>query len=378
MGGFRSTCTCIRVAGLGSRWHKPVVNGCSSCRRGRCKVSHEVYFIDVSFIDHNPFQPRAATDPDQLRELAQDILSKCEMLPDTVGLMQLPVVRHSPVHEERYELLFGHRRLEAFKLLAPSTPIYAWMPCLIQDVSNEEMIATAWAENAVRLDLSLIEEAEYIVRLMDDFGWTMKRTCDLLGIPIGTGSNLVRLLRLPDEIKQAMHAGKISKAIGLELLRLPSFDTPEARSILATAATSTYTEVHRRVNQFAKGGDRRFNDTAFEDVVAPAAQALADALADGHDGAWLLVLRKLGVRDPDVNGDVRVAVAERVLRMGLSRSRDTRSVKREIVNTLEDADVESPWNKTAMVKVDQFLHWRMGRNGQAKPVTNNSLGSGQC
>lgn len=344
-------------------------------------MSHEIYFIDVSLIDHNPFQPRGTIDQAALQELAQDIFDKCEMLPDTQGLMQPPIVRHNPANEERYQLLFGHRRLEAFKLLAETTPIYAWMPCLIEDVSNEQMIATAWAENAVRLDLSLIEEVEYIVRLMDDFGWTMKRTCELLGIPFGTGSNLVRLLRLPDDIKQAMHAGKISKSTGIDLLRLPSFDTPEARAILADAATSTYTEVRRRVDQVTRTGYTRADPKSYADLVAPAAQALADALADGHEGAWLLVLRRLmKTKESDLDDfdDTRLAVANRVLRMGLGRSDDTRGVKRALTDILEAADIEPPWNKVAMVQVDQFLRWRMSKNGKSRPTPNMTLGSGSC
>lgn len=335
-------------------------------------MSNQLFFIDVSLIDHNPFQPRMTIDPVALRALAQDIFDKREMLPDTVGLMQPPIVRHSPIDEERYQLLFGHRRLEAFKLLAATTPAYAWMPCLIEDVSNEQMIATAWAENAVRLDLSLIEEAEYIVRLMDDFGWTMSRTCELLGIPQGTGSNLVRLLRLPPDIKQAMHEGKISRSSGLELRRLQDVDTPEARAILADAARSTFTEIRRRVDQVARKGYTRADPKAYEDLVGLAAQALADALADGDNGAWQLVLKRLmKAKESDLDDidDARLAVADRVLRMGLGRSDDTRGVKRALVDMLEDADIEPPWNRAAMVRVDQYLHWKMdkvGKNGRSR------------
>lgn len=335
-------------------------------------MSQDIHFIDISLIDHNPFQPRGTIDPVALRELAQDIYSKREMLPDTAGLMQLPMIRHNPADEERYQVLFGHRRLEAFRLLAETTPAYAYMPCMIEDVSNEQMIATAWSENAVRLDLSLIEEAEYIVRLMDDFGWTMTRTADLLGIPLGTASNLVRLLKLPDDIKRAMQAGKITKSMGLELLRLPSFDTPKARAILANAmANQSYTQVRRQIDKIVKKRTYiRANDDSYADIVDPAARALADALSEDHEGAWLLVLRKLGVKDPDVD-NVRLAVAERILRMGIDRINDTRGVKRALTNILENADIEPPWNKVAMGQVDQFLRWRMSKDGQTQKTTAN-------
>lgn len=332
-------------------------------------MSHEVYFIDISVIDHNPFQPRGAIDPVALQELAQDIYSKREMLPDTAGLMQPPIVRHNPVDEERYQLLFGHRRLEAFRLLAQTTPIYAWLPCLIEDVSNEEMIAVAWAENSQRQDLTIIEEAEYVVHLMDDFGWTLKSTAELLGIAHGTLSNTVRLAKLPVDVKARLQAARVSRAICMELLRLPSFDTPEAQALLAEVTSMRWTQVKQRVDNIVavRDGYNRQDPKSFDDLVAPAAQALADALAEGDQGAWLLLLRrlmKIGESDIEDIDDARLAVAERVLRTGIRRVNDTRSVKRALVDMLEDADVESPWNRAAMVKADQFLRWRMDKVGQ--------------
>lgn len=340
-------------------------------------MSHEVYFIDISVIDHNPFQPRGTIDPVALQELAQDIYSKREMLPDTAGLMQPPIVRHNPVDEERYQLLFGHRRLEAFRLLAQTTPIYAWLPCLIEDVSNEEMIAVAWAENSQRQDLTIIEEAEYVVHLMDDLGWSLKSTAKLLGIAHGTVSNTVRLAKLPADVKARLQADRVSRSICMELLRLPSFDTPEAQALLAeitSMRSMRWTQVKQRVDNIVAVRDsyNRQDPKSFDDLVAPAAQALADALAEGDQGAWLLVLRRLmKISESDIGDidDARLAVAERVLRMGIRRVNDTRSVKRALVDMLEDADVESPWNRAAMVKADEFLRWRtnkVGQNGRSR------------
>lgn len=335
-------------------------------------MSHEVYFIDISVIDHNPFQPRGTIDPVALQELAQDIYSKREMLPDTAGLMQPPIVRHNPVDEERYQLLFGHRRLEAFRLLAQTTPIYAWLPCLIEDVSNEEMIAVAWAENSQRQDLTIIEEAEYVVHLMDDLGWSLKSTAKLLGIAHGTVSNTVRLAKLPADVKARLQADRVSRSICMELLRLPSFDTPEAQALLAeitSMRSMRWTQVKQRVDNIVAVRDsyNRQDPKSFDDLVAPAAQALADALAENHEGAWLLLLRAVGMKDRDVDlDDARLAVAERVLRNTIGGKEDTRSVKRALTGLLESIDIEPPWNKVAMVQVDQFLRWRMSKNGKTQ------------
>lgn len=332
-------------------------------------MSQDIHFIDISLIDHNPFQPRGTIDPVALRELAQDIVSRRHALPDTLGLMQPPSVRHHPADDGRYQLVFGHRRLEAFKLLAQDMGEYAYMPVMVLDIDDSEMIGVAWAENSQRQDLTIIEEAEYCVRLMDDFGWTLKSTAELLGIAFGTLSNTVRLAKLPTDVKARLQADRVSRAICMELLRLPSLDTPEAQALLAEVTALRWTQVNQRVNNIvaARDGYNRQDPKAFDDLVAPAAQALADALAEGDQGAWQLVLQrlmKIGENDLEDIDDARLAVAEHVLRMGLRRVNDTRSVKRALVDMLEKADIESPWNRAAMVKADQFLRWRMDKVSQ--------------
>jgi ParB family chromosome partitioning protein len=331
-------------------------------------VSQEIHFIDVSLIDHNPWQPRGEIDPVTLQELADDIKLRCYALPDTFGLMQPPSVRHHPSEHERYQLLFGHRRLEAFRLLAGTHPQYAYMPVIVVNVDDTEMISAAWHENVQRQDMTIIEEADYIVRLMDDYGWTLRETSELLGIPGGTLSNTIRLAKLPAGVKAQLSQAKASRAVCLELLRLSSFETPEAQALLADAASMRWSQVKQRVDNINKAGVRGEVEMvdAYDELVTEAAHVLSEALLGDVEGAWQLLLRVLGERDRAADVDeARLEVSKRVLRKAVGRVRgqdNGRAMKRALADALNDADLEPPWNRRAMQQVDTFLRWRT--NGQ--------------
>lgn len=331
-------------------------------------MSQEIHFIDVSLIDHNPWQPRGEIDSGELQVLAQHIAGQRYALPDTLGLLQPPSARRHPNESDRYQLLFGHRRLEAFRLLAETLPEYAYMPLMVVDVDDTEMISAAWHENMQRQDMTIIEEAEYIVRLMDDYGWTLRETSELLGIPGGTLSNTIRLAKLPADVKAQLGKGRASRTVCLELLRLPSFETPEAQALLADAASMRWSQVKQRVDNINKGGVRGEVEMvdAYDELVTEAAHVLSEALLGDVEGAWQLLLRALGERDRAADVDeARLEVSKRVLRKAIGRVRgqdNGRAMKRALADALNDADLEPPWNRRAMQQVDTFLRWRT--NGQ--------------
>jgi len=195
--------------------------------------------IPLELIDPNPYQPRQSHDNDALMRLARGIRLKRELLPDTCGLMQVPIARQLPAEGEeggRYQLAFGHRRLEAFKynnsreaggetlddgeIVFPSKHDWSKMPLEIVDLSDEEMYDFAARENGDREDLNPIEKARSILEAQNTFGWNLARAASAHGLTKSAGSNLTRLLQLPDAVQQMLVEDAISQRHARELVRL--------------------------------------------------------------------------------------------------------------------------------------------------------------
>jgi ParB family chromosome partitioning protein len=138
--------------------------------------------VDIHLIDPNPHQPRAAMDPTALRELAASIRSS--------GILQPVILR--PVDGGRYQLVAGHRRTEAAKLVGLER-----IPALLRKDSTEEQQAE-WAliENIQRQDLNPIERAKAYRSYVDQFQLTHTQAAEKLGEDRATISNFLRLLDL--------------------------------------------------------------------------------------------------------------------------------------------------------------------------------------
>ena len=109
--------------------------------------NNRVYQIDLDLIDPNPWQPRLTTDPADIEDLAQNI--------DELGLLQEPLLRPSG---DRYQSAFGHRRIEAVRLLVSRGK---WnrkgLPARLQEMSDRDMAYVALSENTKRRDISPLE-----------------------------------------------------------------------------------------------------------------------------------------------------------------------------------------------------------------------------
>ena len=192
--------------------------------------------------------PLAGLAADNILSLSKDILSRKTALPDTLGLLQLPAGRviqkdGHPLTRSLYalrgdankyldqfgytiQLAYGHNRLAAFRLLSQTDPAYNNLPLEVVLLTDEQMATAAWAENAQRQDLSPIEEAEAIHRMMDSFGWSQTKIAGELHLSRPAVSNKLRLLRLEDDARQAVLTGAITERQALAIL--PALDLPEA------------------------------------------------------------------------------------------------------------------------------------------------------
>ena len=161
--------------------------------------------IPLDKIRPNPHQPRLHFDMTALQELSDSIKQS--------GVLQPIVLRASSV--TGYEIVAGERRVRASKLAGKTT-----IPAIVRQLSEEEMIELAILENLQREDLTALEEAEAYSMMMDKLDLTQSEVAERLGKSRPHITNSLRLLKLPDQVKDMLNQDKISMGIARTLLGL--------------------------------------------------------------------------------------------------------------------------------------------------------------
>jgi ParB family chromosome partitioning protein len=118
-------------------------------------------------------------------------------------------------HEDGYEVVAGERRLRAAKAIGLEE-----IPVIIKNVTDREALVLALVENIQREELNAIEEAQGFKRLMEEFNFTQESVAEAIGKDRSTVTNLLRLLRLPEEIQKQVADAKISMGHARALLSL--------------------------------------------------------------------------------------------------------------------------------------------------------------
>jgi len=172
----------------------------------------ELRTLGVGLIQPGKYQPRLHIDPDRLEELAASIKAQ--------GLIQPIVVR--AIGQGRYELIAGERRWRAAQKAGLEE-----IPALVKEVPDQAVVAMALIENIQREDLSPLEEAQALARLIDEFELTHQQTADAVGRSRAAVSNLLRLLDLPAEIKRLLDERKLDMGHARALATVQ----PEARAV---------------------------------------------------------------------------------------------------------------------------------------------------
>ncbi len=171
-------------------------------------VSEAVQHLPVTALRPGRFQPRTRMDPGALEELAASIRSIRAQ-----GVMQPILVRE--VSHEQYEIIAGERRWRAAQMAGMVT-----VPCLVRVVEDEAALALALIENIQREDLNPIEEAQALQRLIDEFGLTHQQAADAVGRSRSAVTNLLRLLELPEPVRELVLAGDLDMGHARALLPL--------------------------------------------------------------------------------------------------------------------------------------------------------------
>lgn len=152
--------------------------------------------LETSLLQANPLQPRGIISPDSLQELADSIREQ--------GILEPIVVADTPAG---YQIVAGERRWRAAKLLGlPKVPVV-----IRTKATPQGMLEMAIVENVQREDLNPIERALAYKRLIDEFGLGTNEVAKKVGKSAPTISNTIRLLSLPDAIKDALVAGVITE-----------------------------------------------------------------------------------------------------------------------------------------------------------------------
>ena len=150
--------------------------------------------IAVSQLDPTPDQPRRTFDTQALEALAESIRQ--------AGVLQpLLVVENGA----RYRIVAGERRYRAARMAGLQS-----VPCVVRDMTEQERMEAALIENLQREDLNPIEEAAGIRALMEECGYTQELAAKRVGRSRPAVANLLRLLQLPESIRELVKAGELS------------------------------------------------------------------------------------------------------------------------------------------------------------------------
>ncbi len=168
-------------------------------------AAHNITELDVDLIKPGKFQPRTKMDMMKLRELADSIKAQ--------GMVQPVIVRCT--EKNKYEIIAGERRWRAAQIAELSK-----IPVVVRVADDRQTIAMALIENIQREDLSPLEEAIALQRLIDEFELTHQQAAQAVGRSRAAVSNLLRLLDLHKDVKKILDDGEIEMGHARALLAL--------------------------------------------------------------------------------------------------------------------------------------------------------------
>lgn len=184
--------------------------GTKMIRTSKNKANCQIQLLNHQLITPNPHQPRTRFDFNELEGLAESVRAN--------GMLQPINVRRLDSGE--YELISGERRLRAARMVGMTK-----IPCVVMNVSDQQSALFAIIENVQRQNLDFFEESVAIEKLMTDHGLTQQEIAKKLGKSPSALSNKLRLLRLPEEIRDKIIYNNLTERHARALLTLPDNQT---------------------------------------------------------------------------------------------------------------------------------------------------------
>lgn len=158
-------------------------------------MAEEIIQIEIAQLQPNPLQPRGVITPESLVDLVDSIREH--------GILEPLVVAKTPAG---YQIIAGERRWRAAKLGG-----LTHVPVIIRETTPKGMLEMALVENVQRVDLNPLDRAKGFERLMNEFGLTTSEIAVRIGKSVAYVSNSIRLLSLPDALKDGLLSGLISE-----------------------------------------------------------------------------------------------------------------------------------------------------------------------
>jgi len=171
-------------------------------------ASDKIEKIPVDKLVPNKYQPRQEFNTEAIREMSESIKA--------YGVLQPLVVTTT---EDGYMIIAGERRWRASKLAGLQT-----VPAIVRSLRELEQLEIALIENVQRVDLSALDQAASIEYLHEQFGTSYSEIAKRLGKANSTVVNIVRLLQLPMDAKEALRSGKLTEGHARAILALKDFD----------------------------------------------------------------------------------------------------------------------------------------------------------
>ncbi|MFC3161712.1 ParB/RepB/Spo0J family partition protein [Ciceribacter thiooxidans] len=162
--------------------------------------------VPIEFVSRNPRNPRRYFDETELQDLAGSIRQH--------GIVQPVVVRTSGA--DRYEIIAGERRWRAAQLAG-----LAEIPVIVRDVDDRTALELAIVENVQRADLNPLEEALGYEQLIAEHGYTQNDLGEIIGKSRSHVANSLRLLKLPDQVRDMLAEGSLSAGHARALVSTP-------------------------------------------------------------------------------------------------------------------------------------------------------------
>ncbi len=203
------------------------------------RVSTPEREVPLSLIRPNPFQPRTEFEEESLEELADSIRRN--------GLLQPLVVRPAG---SGWEIVAGERRLRALQRLE-----WEKVPVVVRELADEQMLVLALVENLQRENLSPLEEAVGYRQLIDGFGLTQQDVARRVGKDRSTIANTLRLLSLPEGVRDMLANGALTAGHARAILGLDGEDRQLGLAEEVARRGLSVRETEERVRQLREGAD---------------------------------------------------------------------------------------------------------------------------
>jgi ParB family transcriptional regulator, chromosome partitioning protein len=224
--------TPLRRRGLGMGLQALLGGDASLLREADAPGQQAPRSVGVAFLRPSRFQPRRQFDAVEMEALAASIRAK--------GVIQPLLVRRIGDAGEGYEIVAGERRWRA----AQAAGLHE-VPVVVREMSDGDALEAALIENIQRADLNPIEEAMGYRRLLDEFGHTQEELAKVVGRSRSHVANTMRLLALPEEVREMVESGRLSAGHARALIGAAD-PIALAREVLARGLNVRQTEALAR------------------------------------------------------------------------------------------------------------------------------------